>query len=172
MDKLIFNQFLLSLSTQVFIQVVWYSWLGDNPMLEKLTMLTGKGFCRMCAVSSFVLGVLKTRVKKHDARSCLLYSLVSLSFCATERDASGPCRPTSRFHGNGAYVLHVPRWLVREYDDFFDVSSNRAFPLYSHAAAELKQFGLATRYSRLYELLTLDIHRYVLCISIARQQVI
>lgn len=35
---------------QVFVQVSWHALLGDNPMLEKLCMITGKGCCRLCSV--------------------------------------------------------------------------------------------------------------------------
>lgn len=36
----------------VFVQVAWMTWLGDNPMLEQLSMLTSPQVCRMCEVCS------------------------------------------------------------------------------------------------------------------------
>jgi hypothetical protein len=39
---------------QAFVQLFILGWMGDNPMLEKLSMLTGKGFCRICSVRDYL----------------------------------------------------------------------------------------------------------------------
>lgn len=36
----------------VFVQLFVLGWMGDNPMLEKLSMLTGKSVCRLCSFST------------------------------------------------------------------------------------------------------------------------
>jgi len=32
----------------VYVQLCLMAWLGDNPMLEKISMITSKDTCRMC----------------------------------------------------------------------------------------------------------------------------